>query len=111
MEQSLRATSSKAGAAVLIFTFFFPFFGLLLSLYYWRKSWAKNVFWLACMFMGAIQVYCPEGAVLGAGADGGRYVLELMESGFARLMISNTTECFWKICRMDPPFKRRCKSV
>ena len=53
------------------------YFGLLLSLYYWRKSWAKNVFWMACVFMGAIQIYCPEGKLLGAGADAGRYVLEL----------------------------------
>lgn len=79
MEQPLKATSSKTGAAVIIFTFFFPFFGLLLSLYYWRKTWAKNAFWLACIYMGAIQIFNPEGAVLGSGSDSGRYVLGLID--------------------------------
>lgn len=80
MEQSIRKDTSQSSAVgALLITFFFPFFGLLLSLYYWRKSWAKNVFWMACMFMGAIQIYCPEGTLLGAGADAGRYVLELID--------------------------------
>lgn len=79
MEQSLKTTHSKTGFVVLLITFFFPFFGLLLSLYYWRQSWAKNVFWMACVYMGAVQIFCPEGTILGTGADGGRYVLELMD--------------------------------
>lgn len=80
MEQSIRKETTQGSAVgALLITFFFPFLGLLLSLYYWRKSWAKNVFWMACVFMGAIQIYCPEGKLLGAGADAGRYVLELID--------------------------------
>lgn len=80
MERPLREDTTQGSAVgALLITFFFPFFGLLLSLYYWRKSWAKNVFWMACMFMGTIQIYCPEGTLLGAGADAGRYVLELID--------------------------------
>jgi len=62
-----------------ILAFLFPFGGLIDCLYNWRQSWAKNVFWIVCIYMGAIHVYCPEGEVLGTGADAGRYVLRLME--------------------------------
>lgn len=80
MEQSIRKDTSQSSAVgVLLITFFFPFLGLLLSLYYWRKTWAKNMFWMACMFMGAIQIFNPEGTILGVGADSGRYVLRLIE--------------------------------
>lgn len=56
-----------------------PFAGLISSLKNWRKPWAKNAFWLVCMFMGAIQIFNPDGAVLGDGGDGGRYVLGLID--------------------------------
>lgn len=81
IQETILKQREDSGSVVgaLLITFFFPFLGLLLSLYYWRKPWAKNVFWMACMFMGAIQIYCPEGTLLGAGADGGRYVLELID--------------------------------
>lgn len=62
----------------LILTFVFPFAGLIYSLANWRQAWAKNSFWLACVYMGAVLIFCPEGTVLGIGADGGRYVLRLM---------------------------------
>lgn len=62
----------------ILLTFFFPFVGLINSLINWKQSWAKNAFWLACVYMGAVFIYCPEGSTLGVGADGGRYVLRLM---------------------------------
>lgn len=62
----------------LILSFVFPFAGLIYSLANWRQPWAKNSFWLACVYMGAVLIFCPEGTVLGIGADGGRYVLRLM---------------------------------
>jgi len=62
-----------------ILAFLFPFGGLIDCLYNWRQSWAKNVFWIVCIYLGAIHVYCPEGTVLGTGSDAGRYVLRLME--------------------------------
>lgn len=60
-------------------TLVFPFGGLIYTLIHWRESWAKNTFWLACIYMGAVLIYWPEGAMLGEGADGGRYVLYLMD--------------------------------
>lgn len=62
-----------------ILTLLFPFFGLIYTLNHWRESWAKNTFWLACIYLGAVQIYCPAGTILGMGSDGGRYVLALMD--------------------------------
>ena len=61
-----------------VLSFLFPFGGLLYTLGHWRESWAKNTFWLICIFLGAVLVYCPEGTFLGEGSDDGRYVLRLM---------------------------------
>ena len=63
---------------IFIITLLFPFVGLVLSLYHWRKYWAKNIFWLACIYMGAVMIYLPEGSILGDGMDSGRYVLYLI---------------------------------
>lgn len=63
----------------IILTFLFPFAGLVYSLANWRQSWAKNAFWLACVYLGAVLIYWPEGTILGSGSDGGRYVLRLMD--------------------------------
>ena len=62
----------------LVVAFFFPFIGLFYTLYHWRAKWAKNVFWLLCVYMGAVHVYWPEGAILGMGSDGERYFLMLI---------------------------------
>lgn len=59
-------------------TIIWPFYGLISTLKYWHKPWSKNVFWLVCVYLGAIQIYCPAGHVLGDGADGGRYALQLI---------------------------------
>ena len=64
----------------IVLTFLFPFVGLISSLANWRQSWAKNVFWLACVYLGAVFIYCPEGTIIGQGIDGGRAVLELMDA-------------------------------
>lgn len=54
-----------------------PFGALLSALRNWRQPWAMNVFWVVCIFLGAIQIFHPTGQVLGDGSDAGRYVLEL----------------------------------
>lgn len=64
--------------AAIFLTLLFPFGGLIYTLNNWRATWAKNTFWLACIFLGAVQIYCPAGEILGSGSDGGRYVLRLM---------------------------------
>lgn len=64
--------------SALVLTLLFPFAGLIYTLRNWRAWWAKNTFWLVCVYMGAVQIFCPEGTILGMGGDGGRYVLRLM---------------------------------
>lgn len=75
MQISKNSNSSTA----FVLTLVFPFGGLVYTLCHWRESWAKNTFWLACIYVGAVLIYLPEGTILGEGADGGRYVLKLME--------------------------------
>lgn len=72
-------SSSNNKTSAFILTLLFPFFGLIYTLNHWRETWAKNTFWLACIYLGAVLIYWPEGTVLGEGADGGRYVLALMD--------------------------------
>lgn len=69
--------NNKTTATIL--TLIFPFGGLIYTLSHWREWWAKNAFWLACIYLGAVQIFCMEGTILGSSGDGGRYVLKLME--------------------------------
>lgn len=69
--------NNKTTATIL--TLIFPFGGLIYTLSHWREWWAKNAFWLACIYLGAVQIFCMEGTILGVSGDGGRYVLMLME--------------------------------
>ena len=62
-----------------ILSLLLPLLSLIFTLKSWRFSWAKNAFWIICMYMGLIQIYQPEGTILGYGVDGGRYVLMLMD--------------------------------
>lgn len=71
--------NQKTFAFALMLTILYPFCGLIYTLWHWRENWAKNTFWIACIYMGAVHVYWPEGEFLGTGADGGRYVLRLIE--------------------------------
>ena len=73
----MQQSNNKTNA--LILTFLFPFVGLIYSLTNWRQSWAKNAFWLACIYLGSVLIYELDGVVLGLGRDGGRYVINLME--------------------------------
>ncbi|WP_415988074.1 hypothetical protein [Butyricimonas virosa] len=86
---------------LFLFVFFFPFMGLLLSLYYWQKSWAKNVFWFACMYMAFVHIYIPDGSVLGEGVDIGRYVAQFQEAHnmsltFNEICNSNVSRDFYQ---------------
>lgn len=47
---------------MIFLTLLFPFFGLMLSLFHWRESWAKNVFWVVCVYMGAVYIFNIDGA-------------------------------------------------
>ena len=68
-----------------------PFAGLVYSLAHWRESWAKNAFWLACVYLGAVFIFLPAGTTLGGGADGGEYVLRLID------MHNDDSISFWGI--------------
>lgn len=68
-----------------------PFAGLVFSLAHWRESWAKNAFWLACVYLGAVFIFLPAGTTLGGGADGGEYVLRLID------MHNDDSISFWGI--------------
>lgn len=70
---------SNNSNTAFVLTIIFPFAGLVYTLNHWRESWAKNAFWLACVYLGAVLIFVPEGTILGMGADGGRYVINLME--------------------------------
>lgn len=64
----------------IFLTLVFPFAGLIYTLSHWRESWAKNAFWLACIYLGAVFIFFPEGESLFAGgADGKGYALYLMD--------------------------------
>lgn len=72
-------SNNRNSTTAFILTLVFPFGGLIYTLSHWRESWAKNTFWLVCFYLGAVLIYWPEGSVLGEGADGGRYVLRLID--------------------------------
>lgn len=61
----------------LLLTLFFPILGIIYALIHWRETWAKNTFWLGCIYMGFIQIFHVEGTILGEGIDAGRYVLQM----------------------------------
>lgn len=68
----MNQNSSNVISAIL-----WPFGALVSALKNWRQPWAMNVFWVVCIYMSFIHIYCPAGDVLGDGADIGRYVLRL----------------------------------
>lgn len=72
------SNSSNKGTAIII-TLLLPFAGLIYALRNWRQSWAKNAFWLACIYLGSVMIFQPEGTILGVGGDAGRHVLRLMD--------------------------------
>lgn len=80
--------NNRNNTIAFILTLVFPFGGLIYTLNHWREKWAKNTFWLACVYLGAVLVYWPEGTILGQGGDGGRYVLELMEMYGSNITLS-----------------------
>lgn len=75
----MQISKNRNSSTAFILTLVFPFGGLIYTLNHWRESWAKNTFWLACIYLGAVLVYWPEGMALGEGADGARYAMWLME--------------------------------
>ena len=84
----MQISNKKNSTTALILTLVFPFGGLIYTLNHWREKWAKNSFWLACIYLGAVLIYWPEGTILGQGADGGRYVLKLMEMYGSNITLS-----------------------
>lgn len=84
----MQISKNRNSSTAFILTLVFPFGGLVYTLSHWREKWAKNIFWLACIYFGAVLIYWPEGTILGQGSDGGRYVLELMEMYGSNISLS-----------------------
>lgn len=74
----MQIRNERNNSTAFLLTLVFPFGGLIYSLSNWREKWAKNAFWLACIYLGAVFIYWHQGTNLGEGGDGGRYVLDLM---------------------------------
>ena len=55
---------NKEGSKFALLTFLYPLLGLLISIKYHRQSWAKNIFWIWCAFMGAVFIYHPDSGVI-----------------------------------------------
>ena len=73
----MQIDNNRNRTTAFILTLIFPFGGLIYTLNHWRESWAKNPFWLACIYLGAVLIYWPEGMVA-TSIDGGVYALSLM---------------------------------
>ena len=84
----MQINNNRDSSTAFILTLVFPFGGLIYTLSHWRESWAKNTFWLACIYLGAVLIYWHQGTNLGEGGDGGRYVLELMAMHNSNLTLS-----------------------
>lgn len=85
----------------LIFTLLFPLGGMAYAIYNWRDSWSKNLFWLSCIYMGAVQIFQEEGSILGVGGDGGRYVLYMIEMHNSNISISELAKTWYHSSTLD----------
>jgi hypothetical protein len=79
MSENSNIQSKSSQLNEYILTFFFPLLGLLYSVFNWRRDNAKNIFWIACVYMSFIHIFLPDGQEFGTGADIGRYVIQLQE--------------------------------
>lgn len=68
----------------------FPFAGLVYSLYNWRKPWSKNVFWIACIYLGLIMILITGNSLEDTGRDTARYVMWFQQ-------ISQSQTSLWDI--------------
>ncbi len=84
----MQAGSNNASTATML-TLLFPFAGIVYTLNHWWESWAKNTFWLACIYLGAVFIYWPEGTLFGEGADGGRYAMSLIKMYNSSITVNN----------------------
>lgn len=63
-----------------LLAFLVPILGLVQSVIDYKKPYAKNIFWIFCMFYGLVHIYYPEGVDLDReGADSVRYAMRLEE--------------------------------
>lgn len=74
-----KTQNNKEYSAIIIFTLLFPFLGLIYALFHWRESWSKNVFWMVCVYMGAIMIFMTGDSLEHTGRDAARYVIWLRQ--------------------------------
>ena len=66
----------QTGKWAFLTVFIWPFLGLILSLKERDKSWAKNIFWIACIYMGSVHIFNP---LFESRADGVSYAKAIVE--------------------------------
>jgi hypothetical protein len=71
-----------------IFTFLWPFAGLIYSVFNWRRPHTKNIIWIFCIFFGVVFMFFNE------GIDSYRYVAELENT--AKLSFSDIISSFYQ---------------
>lgn len=66
-------SKSQLNTALILFLLW-PFAGLFVAFRYYRQDWAKNIFWLFCVFIGFTYIFAEE-----RGADSYRYAIDLIK--------------------------------
>ena len=84
-----------------ILALLWPFLSLIYTFRNIKSPWAKNVFWIVCIFMGFIQIYQPEGTILGVGADSGRYVIKMQDMYYNVNSFSELSSKFYNGSTLD----------
>lgn len=74
----MRQQENKQHTALFL-AFLWPFAGLYSALTKWRQPWAKNAFWMVCVYMGFIHIFSTDGNLSIFGVDSQRYVMELQD--------------------------------
>jgi len=68
-------------------------FGILLAAFkYWRRPWAKNVFWLFCVFFGSTFIISELG-----GADSDRYARLFIQYAHSDMSLSELWNSFYML--------------
>lgn len=75
--------SKKENFAAYLLAVVNPFFGLFLAIYLYMKTYAKNLFWLWCAYMGSVFIFDPEGGSTSDCVRYANYLNEMYASNFS----------------------------
>jgi hypothetical protein len=77
-------------ASVAFFFSLWPMGSLFLLIKHWKTNWAKNLFWLFCVYFGFTFIIDPSGE-----ADSARYSQELIELSQQDMTLSNFKDALY----------------